>query len=92
MMREASLDARSPGNDRKHKNIPEQTYKEFAPFLALGMQLAAAVVVFFFIGKYVDRRFGTEPWGTIAGLLVGSTGGFIKFFKTALRLAEKEKK
>ncbi len=60
----------------------DDTMREFAPFLGLGIQLAAAVLVFFFLGWWVDSELGLSPWGRLAGVVVGTTGGMIKFFKT----------
>ena len=80
----------SPDEEQKKKKSA-QTYKDYAPFLTMGIQLAAAVVVFFFIGSYIDQRYGIQPWGKISGIFLGSAGGFFKFFKTVSRLTEKEK-
>ena len=55
-------------------------------YLTLGLQLALSVTVFFFVGRWLDGQFATAPWCTITGLLVGITGGFIKFFRTAIEL------
>jgi F0F1-type ATP synthase assembly protein I len=55
-------------------------------YLTLGLQLAIAVTVFFFLGRWADEKFGSAPWGMLVGLAVGITGGFIKFFRTALTL------
>ncbi len=63
--------------------------KDFGPFLTMGMQLAISVVVFFFIGYWLDRKFGTSPWCTIGGAALGVTGGLIKFLKTATALGKK---
>ncbi len=60
--------------------------EDIGPFLTLGIQLALSVVIFFFLGKWLDGRFGTEPWLMIAGLLLGVTGSLIKFFRTAAQL------
>ncbi len=61
-----------------------------APYLTLGAQLAATVVVFFFIGKYADEYFGTKPWLMIVMIMVGVIGGMIKFFRTVIELSKKE--
>jgi F0F1-type ATP synthase assembly protein I len=63
---------------------------EFAPYLTLGIQLAIAVVVFFFLGRWLDDMFGTSPWLMIAGLVVGTAGGFIQFFRTVVVLGRKQ--
>lgn len=61
-----------------------------APYLTLGIQIAAAVVMFLFIGKYADEQFGTKPWLMVAGIVVGFTGGMIHFFREVTALSEKE--
>lgn len=66
--------------------------REYAPYVTLGFQLAAAVVVFVLAGVWLDRRFDLSPWGTLAGLLLGMTGGFIKFFTTVSGLQKKRGK
>jgi F0F1-type ATP synthase assembly protein I len=63
---------------------------EFAPYLTLGIQLAVSVVAFFFVGRWLDGVFGTSPWLMIAGLLVGTAGGFLQFFRTAAALGRKQ--
>jgi len=56
------------------------TYRELAPFLTLGFQLASAVVILFFVGRWVDATFGSSPVGQLAGVLFGVIGGMWKFF------------
>jgi ATP synthase protein I len=60
------------------------------PFLTLGIQLALTVVVFFFLGRWLDDRFGTAPWLMRGGLALGVTGGMISFFRTVIALGRKE--
>ena len=62
----------------------------FAPYLTIGMQLAFAVVGFFFLGRWLDGVFNTTPWLMIAGLVIGTAGGFIGFFRAAISMAKKE--
>jgi ATP synthase protein I len=59
-------------------------------FLTLGIQLALAVLVFFFLGRWLDEKFGTAPWLMIAGLFVGVTGGLISFFRSALSMGAEQ--
>lgn len=63
---------------------------EFGPFLTLGLQLAIGVVVFFFLGQWLDSRFGTSPWLMIVGIFIGVVGGLISFIRTAMRLGREE--
>jgi F0F1-type ATP synthase assembly protein I len=62
----------------------------FGPYLTLGLQLAITVVVFFFLGRWLDGKFGTDPWLMLAGLAVGVTGGLAAFLMKAIALGKEE--
>jgi len=62
--------------------------QSFGPYLTMGIQLALAVVVFFFVGRWLDGKLGTAPWLMLAGLLVGIVGGMIKFLRAAIALGK----
>jgi F0F1-type ATP synthase assembly protein I len=64
--------------------------REYGPFLTIGIQLAIAVVAFFFLGRWLDSLLGTAPWLMLAGLVLGITGGLVQFLRTALRLGRRE--
>ncbi len=64
--------------------------RDAAPYLALGLQLAATVVLMFLLGSWVDREFGTEPWIMLAGLLVGIAAGLYNFFRTIVILGNRK--
>jgi F0F1-type ATP synthase assembly protein I len=64
--------------------------KEFGPYLTLGLQLALSVVVFFFVGRWLDNWLGTSPWLMFTGLLMGIVGGFLHFFRTVIALGKEE--
>lgn len=66
------------------------TLRSFAPFLTLGIQLALAIVVMFFVGKWLDSRLNTSPWLMFVGLVVGGVGGMIKFIKSVMDLAKQQ--
>lgn len=50
---------------------------------AVGFQLAAMVVGGLLLGHWLDGKFGTDPWLTLAGLVIGSIGGFYNFIRIA---------
>ncbi|GJQ21333.1 MAG: hypothetical protein HBSIN02_16880 [Bacteroidia bacterium] len=77
---------KKPGDRRAWADV----VREYSPFLTMGIQLAAAVVAFFLLGAWLDERWGTSPWLSLAGLLLGSVGGFMKFFTTVARFERKE--
>lgn len=58
---------------------------------AVGVQLVLCVAVGVYGGGAVDKKLGTEPWLTIAGLLLGASAGFYNLFRLA-KLANKKNK
>jgi F0F1-type ATP synthase assembly protein I len=54
------------------------------------MQLAAAVAFFFFVGRWLDGKLGTEPWLMLIGALIGVGGGLYRFIRTAMEAGGEE--
>lgn len=76
------------GEKRILDGVSKNVTRDFGPFLSLGLQLAASVVAFFFIGYWLDGKFGTTPWCTIVGAFLGVAGGLIKFLREAMALGK----
>ena len=72
------------------KMRPPSTIQEAAPYLGLGVQLAAAVLVFYFVGSWADGKLNTAPWLMVAGVTIGVVGGLIQFLKTVSRLTKND--
>jgi F0F1-type ATP synthase assembly protein I len=76
---------------KKVGQSPEQILRQAGPYLTMGIQLAAGIVIFFLIGWWLDTRYETSPTFKLIGLTVGSIGGMVKFIKSAIELGKKEK-
>jgi len=57
----------------------------------LGTQLAATMVLMFFLGKWLDEKFRLFPLLTILLSLFGGFAGVYNFIKSVLNLNKKEK-
>ena len=77
-------------HDKKLFGGDRAALQGFAPFLTLGIQLALSIVVFFFLGKWLDGRFNTSPWLMIGGLLIGGVGGMVKFITSVMTLGQQQ--
>jgi ATP synthase protein I len=51
----------------------------------LGLQLAGGVAGFALIGYWIDRQYGSRPWGLIVGVVLGIVGGLYNLVKEALQ-------
>lgn len=69
-----------------------QTYREIGPYLGLGTQLAATIVLMFFLGKWLDDEFNLFPILTIVLSFLGGFAGIYNFIRTVLQINEKRKK
>lgn len=50
-----------------------------------GTQLAVAVLAGLYVGHRIDARWGSDPWGLLAGGAVGLGVGLYTFLKPFLR-------
>lgn len=55
--------------------------REAAPYLGLGTSLAGAVLLPLFVGHTLDERWGTTPWLTLAGAMLGLVAAGWQFVK-----------
>lgn len=51
----------------------------------VGFVLVACIVLGYFLGRYLDGKLGTEPWLSVAGVLLGTAAGFLELFRTVSR-------
>ncbi|HPN39219.1 MAG TPA: AtpZ/AtpI family protein [Melioribacteraceae bacterium] len=65
--------------------------RQVGPYLGLGTQLAATIVLMFFLGNYLDEKLDIFPYLTIGFALFGGFAGVYNFIKTVLDLNKKSK-
>src|SRR5690242_5986319 len=47
----------------------------------LGIQFVIAILLFLFIGKWLDSRLGTSPWLLILGVFSGATASTVAMYR-----------
>jgi len=75
----------------EENNSLTKTYRDVGPYLGLGTQLAATIVIMLFIGKWLDEKFEIFPALTIGLSFFGGFAGIYNFIKSVLNLNEKNK-
>ena len=61
-------------------------------YSGLGIQLSATILIFLFIGVWLDKVFETKFLFTLILTFIGFGGGFYSFYLTIKRLSENDKK
>ena len=65
----------------------------YSPYMkALHDKHVIGINVAYLIGNWIDSRYGIEPVGKLVGVLIGSIGGFVKFFKSVASMISDEKR
>jgi F0F1-type ATP synthase assembly protein I len=54
--------------DKKRERAP---IPNAADYMGVGIQFIAAILVFLFLGRWLDEKLGTAPWLLIGGVFVG---------------------
>lgn len=73
--------------DKKDKDPSNSNlYKDYAPYLGLGIQLATTIVLMVFLGIWLDGKFNTSPYLTLVFSFLGIFTGMYHFIKSVTRL------
>lgn len=73
--------SRPPRTPEKGPGAPVSSGPPASHFAGLGLQLAAVVGVFTWVGWWLDRRLGTTPWLTLVMVFVGAGGGLYSIYR-----------
>lgn len=95
-------------DDRKDEGIPlPESLQHLRPdggdsglrgagkYAGLGIQFAASILLFLWLGQWADRRFGTDPLFLYVGVFTGAGAAFYSMYRGLMadqRKAEAERK
>jgi ATP synthase protein I len=71
----------SPNGSEKSKGGAGQGGPSPASFAGAGAQFVLAILLFLYIGKWLDSKLGTSPWLLMIGVFVGAAAGFYSFYR-----------
>lgn len=67
--------------DRERGKAPRTAPIQMAEMAGVGLQFAGAILLFLFLGRWLDGKLGTEPWLLLTGVLVGAVAGFYSLYR-----------
>jgi F0F1-type ATP synthase assembly protein I len=65
---------------------------EAGDMMGVGLQFAASILLFLFLGMWLDEKLGTAPWLLIAGVFIGGTAGFYSIYRRLVVMPREKKK
>jgi F0F1-type ATP synthase assembly protein I len=65
-------------------NRPPKKSPPWTRLTGVGVEYAAAVVGFAFVGVWVDAHWDIKPWGVLTGVALGLTGATYNLIRTSL--------
>ena len=69
------------GDEKGLRKTPPPGGLSGADFAGVGLQFAAAIVIFLFAGEWVDKKLGTSGLFTIAGVFIGGGAAFYVMYR-----------
>ena len=63
----------------------DENQRPLIGLLFVGSTLVGSIVLGYFLGSWIDRSFGTTPWGILIGVILGATSGFVGLIRTVQR-------
>jgi F0F1-type ATP synthase assembly protein I len=59
--------------------------------LAMGFETAVGVAVGYFVGSWLDKRYGWGPWGTVIGAMLGLVAGAYLLIKEVNKMDKQDR-
>ena len=59
-------------------------------FAGLGLQFALSIIVFLYLGQWLDRKLGSAPWLMIIGVFTGASAAFYSMYRKLMAAQARE--
>ena len=67
--------------------MTDRRFPGWIRYSGVGLELAGATAGLALLGYWIDRRWGTAPWGFLAGVFIGIVGGLYNLVRESLQAA-----
>ena len=61
-------------------------------YAGLGLQFAVSILVFLFVGQWLDRKLGTAPIFLLVGVFVGAGASFYSMYRKLMAIQAEEER
>jgi hypothetical protein len=72
---------------RERQTMPKESQDEnWGKYLGIGLEIAIGALLGYFVGAWLDRRFGWNGKAALCGLMIGVAAGMYLLIKEAIRM------
>ena len=86
------IGAQTPERRKEPRNAPPAAGPGPAMYAGFGLQFVVALLVFLYIGQWLDRKLGTGPVFLLIGVFVGAGGAFYSMYRSVTAAQTREDK
>jgi ATP synthase protein I len=79
-------------NGETGADIDKKMIQALSSYSYLGIFFGVAVCLGLFAGHWADRRWHTEPWLTLVGVVIGVAAGFRELYRLSKKALREEKR
>jgi ATP synthase protein I len=65
---------------------PPDSETSWGKHLGVGLQMLVGVGLGFVVGNWIDKKYGTDPWGVMVCTMLGLASGMYLLIKDAIRI------
>jgi ATP synthase protein I len=69
----------------------DRRFPGWVRYSGVGLELTGAIAGLALVGYWIDRRFGTKPWGILGGVVIGLVGGLYNLVRESLAAVREAK-
>jgi F0F1-type ATP synthase assembly protein I len=62
----------------------DQRFPGWVRYSGIGLELVGVIAGLALAGYWIDRRFATQPWGMLGGVVLGLVGGLYNLVRESL--------
>ncbi|MSS71281.1 MAG: AtpZ/AtpI family protein [Candidatus Latescibacteria bacterium] len=79
-------------SDEKRSSGLGRAYSQVGPYLSIGVEFTAAILLCLGVGWWIDGRFHTTPAFTLVGAFFGMAAGFYNLYRTVMGIQKRNRK